>query len=470
MLAIVVALVWLHTGSGAEKLGRYVTDEARNAIEGDLRVGAIHVGGFLHVCVDGVDLRDPEGHRVLSADRACVRIKPLALKAHRIVLTEAQLERPWIEIAKAPGSAETTLQRAIKPRKPPQPGGGPFEWTIDVGNLELRGGSITVRPELGADATLALRDLNVGETHAHYSADAAAAVLNVSAQLSAPGEAPVALNLDARLDGTAATGTVGLNSLRVKLGESGFLASGSWNLGQQAGEIRLREIAVRPQDVHAIAPDAPLAGTIRGEANLKSDGKTAGAEAKLVAGGGKIDLKLTATVEKSPVWDVQVSLDRIDPGAVSPRAPKGEVTGRLSLHGKGTPRFDEHGVVGQLEGALHIGPARLDRVGPVVVDMKATLLRRYAIVRAFTATAFGLEVKAHGAAAYDELSLDLDIRAADLAHVGRAIGATLRKPSLPIAGSAHLISRVTGSPRSPTPTPSAAPVTSPPSPPRRSTC
>src|SRR5207245_3199683 len=113
----------------------------------------------------------------------------------------------------------------------------------------------TVRPELGVEATLALRDLNVGETHAHYAADAAAAVLNVSAQLSAPGKAPVGLNLDARLEGTTATGTVGLNSLRLKLGESGFLASGSWNLGQQAGEIRLREIAVRPQAVHAIAPD-----------------------------------------------------------------------------------------------------------------------------------------------------------------------------------------------------------------------
>src|SRR5437870_13253689 len=201
-LATVAALVWLHTGRGAGELGRYVTNEARNAIQGDLRVGAIHVGGFLHVCVDGVDLRDPEGHRVLSAERACVRIKPLALKANRIVVTEAQLERPWIEIAKVPGSAETTLQRAIKPRKPPQPGGGPFEWTIDVGDLELRGGSVTVRPELGADATLALRDLNVRETHAYYSADAASAVLNVSAQLSAPGEAPVGLNLDARLGAT----------------------------------------------------------------------------------------------------------------------------------------------------------------------------------------------------------------------------------------------------------------------------
>ena len=92
LLAIAAALVWLHTGRGAEELGRYVANEARNAIEGDLRIGAIHVSGFLRICVDGVDLRDPDGHRVLSAERACVRIQPLALKAHRIVITEARLE------------------------------------------------------------------------------------------------------------------------------------------------------------------------------------------------------------------------------------------------------------------------------------------------------------------------------------------------------------------------------------------
>jgi len=39
--------------------------------------------------------------------------------------------------------------------------------------LELRGGSITVRPELGADATFALRDLNVTDAHARYAADSA---------------------------------------------------------------------------------------------------------------------------------------------------------------------------------------------------------------------------------------------------------------------------------------------------------
>ncbi len=448
-LAIVAALVWLHTGRGAAELGQYVTNEARTAIQGDLRVGAIHVSGFLQICVDGVDLRDPDGHRVLNADRACVRLQPLALKAHRVVITEAQLERPWIEIAKVPGTGETTLQRAIKPRKPPQPGGGPFEWKVDVRNLELRGGSVTVRPELGADATLALRDLNVTDAHARYAADSAAAALGLSAHLSAPGEAPVAVDLDATLEGAGATGTVALKSFRAKLGESGLIANGSWDIARRAGEIRVRQLVVRPEDVAVIAGKSPMAAAVHGELDVKSDGKTAGVDLRLEAGGGRIGAKLTATLEKAPVWDVQLTADAVDPAALSNRAPKGEVTARLSLHGKGTPRFDEHGVVGEQEVALHVGPARLDRVGPVVADVKAILVRRYAIVRAFTATALGLEIKAHGAAAYDEVSLDLDMRAPDLAHFGRAVGATLRQPSLPLSGSARLSARVTGSPTSP---------------------
>ncbi len=191
VLAVVVALVWLHTGRGAEELGHYVTNEARNAIQGDLRVQAIHVSGFLRVCVDNLDLRDPDGHRVLTAERACVRLQPLALQAHRIIVTEAQLEKPWIEIAKVPGTAETpgaaetTLQRAIKPRKPPQPGGGPFEWRIEVRNLELRSGTVTIRPEVGKEATFALRDLNVADARGRYSADSAAAALNLSAHSTA---------------------------------------------------------------------------------------------------------------------------------------------------------------------------------------------------------------------------------------------------------------------------------------------
>src|SRR2546422_6430676 len=64
--------------------------------------------------------------------------------------------------------AVTGVQTCALPISSAPSSGGPFEWKIDVRNLELRGGSITVRPELGADATFALRDLNVTDAHARY--------------------------------------------------------------------------------------------------------------------------------------------------------------------------------------------------------------------------------------------------------------------------------------------------------------
>ncbi|MGZ6143563.1 MAG: hypothetical protein ACXWLM_09495, partial [Myxococcales bacterium] len=205
VLAIGAALVWLHTGRGAEELGRFVANEARNAIAGDLRVKEIRVGGFLHICVEGVELRDPDGHKVLTAARACVSLQPLQLKAHRVVLTDVQLDQPWIEIARVPGTSETTLQRAIKPRHPSAGTGGPFEWIIDVRALQLRSGTVTIRPELGEPATFALEDLGVAQAHALYAKDSAAAALKLTAQLTAPGKAPVAVDLDATVDGAIAT-------------------------------------------------------------------------------------------------------------------------------------------------------------------------------------------------------------------------------------------------------------------------
>ncbi|HET7788903.1 MAG TPA: translocation/assembly module TamB domain-containing protein [Myxococcales bacterium] len=449
-VAVIAAVIWLHTGAGAAQVARLVTEKARGAIQGDLRVQAVHVGGFLRVCVDGVELRDPDGNTALRAERACVKLQPLPLAAHDVVVTEALLEKPWIEIAKVPGTSETTLQRAIKPRKPPQPGGGgPFAWKVDVRSLQLRGGSLTVRPELGEEATFALQDLDLSQAHATYSADAASAAFALAAGLAAPGKAPVALNLDLTLDGPAKTGTATLRSLRLRLGESGLAASGSWDLGRNAGEVHLRELVVTPGDLALFAPRAPLQGTVRGEADLKSDGRTAGLDLRLDAGGGRIESKLTATLETAPVWDLQLTMTGVDPGAVSSRAPRGEVTARVSLHGKGKPQFDAHGVRGELSAAAHVGPARLDRVGPVVADVKTEMQGRYALVRAFTATALGLTVKAHGAAAYDEISIDLDVSAPDLGQVGRAVGALTGKPSLPMGGSMHLAARVTGSPRRP---------------------
>jgi autotransporter translocation and assembly factor TamB len=448
VLAIVVTLGWLHTGMGASQLAGYFMQKTRDSIQGELRVRAIEVGGLLHVCLDDVSLRDPEGHQAARAQRVCATLQPLALRAHRIAVSEVQLEKPWVEIAKVPGTSETTLARAVAPRVKSAPG-GPLQWVIDVQHLALRGGTITVRPELGKPANFALEDLEVSHAHGRYAADGAAAALEIAAQLTAPGKAPISLHLDATLDGAATAGKLDLKTLRLKLGESGLSASGNWDLARKAGAIELRELVVTPKEVALFAPQAPLAGTVRGEADLKSDGSTAQLDLRLEGGGGRVLAKASAALAKDPIWDLRLAVEHVDPGALSSAAPRGEVSARATLHGKGAPQFDEHGVRGELDGVIQVGPARLDKVGRLVADLEAKLSGRYAQVKALSITALGLTLKAHGAAAYDELSLDLDVNAPNLAEAGKAVRALTGKPALPIAGAAHLTALVTGSPKKP---------------------
>src|ERR1700694_2369020 len=261
VLFAVVAIGLLHTDKGASELAAIVMQKTRDAIQGELRVRAIHVGGLLHVCVDEVSLRDPEGHEVVRAKRVCVTLQPLALKGNRVALSDVQVEQPWIEIANVPGTSETTLSRAVAPKVKSASGpGGPLQWVIDVQHLALRGGAVTVRPELGKPATFALEAIEVSQAHARYAADGAAAALKLAAQLTAPGKAALAIELDAALAGAVATGKLDLKTLRVKLGESGLVASGQWDLARNAGAIALRELVVTPKDVALFAPTAPLAG------------------------------------------------------------------------------------------------------------------------------------------------------------------------------------------------------------------
>src|SRR5207248_4468947 len=112
----------------------------------------------------------------------------------------------------------------------------------------------------------------------------------------------------------------------------------------------------------------------------------------------------------------------VDPGAVLRAGPNGKVTGRAEANGKGVPAFDEHGVVGNLHAKIHLGPARLERMGEVKADLTADLQGRKALIRAFTATGLGLRLSMHGEAARDAMALDLDLQAPDLAAVGQATG------------------------------------------------
>src|SRR2546425_10845983 len=204
LLAIVAALVWLHTGTGARKLGEVVTEQARNAIRGHLTVRALEVRGFLTICADGVDLRDPDGNPALAADRVCLHVNPIALRTNKVLLSDVELIRPRIDIATVTdpdGKSATTLSRALEPRKPPtetQPQSGPFKWVIDVSRLRLEGGSIALRPAPDAAPSFSLGGASLTAPHARYAADGGDARIALRAQLTSPGTDPVALDVDAQ--------------------------------------------------------------------------------------------------------------------------------------------------------------------------------------------------------------------------------------------------------------------------------
>ena len=119
-LAVVSALVWLHTGTGARKLAGIVTDEARGAIRGLLSLRSIEVRGFLTICADDVDLRDPDGNPALAADRVCLHVNPLALRTNKVLLSDVQLIRPRIDIAAVETPPQVAEMRHVTLENPLQ--------------------------------------------------------------------------------------------------------------------------------------------------------------------------------------------------------------------------------------------------------------------------------------------------------------------------------------------------------------
>jgi translocation and assembly module TamB len=462
LLALGVGLVWLHSGNGRQQLASLVTHQARDAIKGSLTVRSIRVAGFLDLCVEGFELRDPEGVEVLRAQRLCVHVNPLALRVNKVLLSQVRLEQPWLDVAAVPGPdgvPTTTLARALAPQKQqaPAPDTGPLKWRIDVKDLALHGGSFALRPALGATPTFALDGLELTSAHASYAADGALAQLKLTGQLTEPGKAPLALDVDAQLVGAVSTGRAEVKSLRVRFGESGFAAAGSFDLASRAGQLQLRELVLQPDDVAALLHgQQELAGPVRGEADLASDGRTATARLRLQAGGGTVQANASSTLDfgtkeapKQAAWSLELAVDHVDPGAVSAAAPHGEVTLKLAARGRGVPQLDPHGVRGELQADVHVGPARLDRVGPVTADLKARLDDRTAFIEAFTAAALGLKLKVHGTANYDALALQVNLDAPRLAVVGHAIGALTKKPSPPLDGTLQLAASVSGPVRHP---------------------
>jgi translocation and assembly module TamB len=466
LVAVGTGLLVARTNWAQRKLGEVVSKKASLALAGKLTARGVRVSGAFDVCLKEVALQDPDGNTVLTADELCASIEALALPKQEARIRSVSLRRPALTLASLEGpdgKRTTTLARAVAARNPspPKPGSGPTAWKVSIGSFNLKDGSVRILPALGAEPSFALSGLELAGASAHTSTSGASARLGITGELTAPGDLPVALDLDAQLIGAPATGKAELKELRVRLGRSGLFATGSFDLGANKAALHLRELVLTPGDVDALLPRKPapgerggpagplLAGELRGSGDAQLEGDHARAALALSAGGGTISIAAEGSVSQR-TWSVSAMATRIDPGAVVGRAPHGQVSLQLAANGKGLPRIDAESVRGGvLHGKLHVGPARLEQVGPLVVDLDADLRGRTAFVRAFSASALGLKVQASGAAASDDLALDLRIDAPHLEQVGRAMAAFTRKPGTPISGAASLTARLTGTVKNP---------------------
>jgi autotransporter translocation and assembly factor TamB len=458
LVLVALAYLLLHLGPGQRLAARIASEKVSELLQGRLGVGRVEVSGGLRVCLREVSLDDPETGPVLSADSVCLSVAALALAKERAVISGLVLEHPVVDIANVAGKdgkPTTTLARALAARKASAPktaASGPLAWVIELQALELHHGALRLRPAPGAPPSLALDDLEIKDGKARYAEEGALAKLSLSAQLTAPGKLPAAVELDASLAGAVATGKIALRKLKVALGQTGLSAWGDYDLGTRKGRVELSELRVRPEDLAQLLPaqrGALLTHEVRGKGEVKSDGHRVTVRLSLEPGSGRIELEASATAEAVPEWAIKLQALGVDPSALSPKAPKGVVTVKLDAGGKGVPKYDQEGPLGELRAKLHVGPAHLAGMGRATADLDAHLSGRRGVVRAFTATALGLTLSAHGRAARDAIDLAVEVDAPDLSAVAAAIGALTKKPPSALEGKAHLVARVSGKPLAP---------------------
>lgn len=446
----------LRTDFADRKIAEIADARLKNLLAGKVSMGRISVRGALNFCVTNVALDDPDGVPALRVKELCVSADVVALARKQIHVQSLALTTPEVfltrEIGKD-GKPTTSLVRAFALRNPLLPTvvpPSPFAWSISVDKLVITDGAFEMRESPAAAPTLSVHGLQLGGSQARYAQSGAAAKLSLQGSLKLHGEEKVQVSVDAGLDGAVTQGKVALRSLEAHLGSSGFQANGVVDLAKLSGSLHLTNVLLEPADLDQLLGPLPLAAELKGEAEVTSDGKEAHAAVHLeTKRGGRIGLLAQSTLANQPRWSIKLETEHVDPAFVVRGAPEGSVTMGLQVQGTGIPKLDGHGIEGDVNGTLHVGPAELKATGALTVDTDFSLAGRSVLVKKLDADALAVHVRAHGQLNVDELGLDLQLDANDLQRFARSLGALQKKPPIALAGAAHLRAHVTGTLKKP---------------------
>lgn len=327
-VALAVAGLLASTGPGSRPVGAWVAGLLDGLVEGHFRLGRLFVTPGGDVELRDLLITDPDGHPVLRADRALLRLD-LGGLGRRSLGVELDLERPevWLEPGQRGRLTIVDTFKALPVTAPPRVGqADPWRgWTIRVTRLRLRKAAVHWRGE-GERRWLEAVDLDLEGSGRVGSAGISAAI-ELGGRLEVPLEGPLTIELAARIEGTRLT----VPSLVLGAASSRLEAFGEWNWSSQVFRAAASRVALAERDLTAVAGRRVAGGDLEGRLYAESDGTRLSANLDLAApggegGGGRVALSFLPRSESPRTFGFDVALSGLDPARLLSRAPRGSIT------------------------------------------------------------------------------------------------------------------------------------------------
>jgi translocation and assembly module TamB len=436
VVLVLGAVALVATPPGGDRLRKLVVERANATIQGTIAAGRLSLRGG-HLVLERVELRDPGGEVVASADRVEVRLRLLPLVRKRVDLALVRVERPELRLRQDEGG--TNLERAIAPRNPApdqqQSQGSGVALVVEA--LEIDRGVVDlVQRSPGSSRHVRVEDV-VARGSARAAGDALEARLAVRGAFRAPFEGP----LDASVD---ATGAGARKDARVSVALGDATLAAVAHLDDEAhGSVRIESLAIPPEIARAFAPGYPLRVPVSASGEGRRDGDAVSLRLDANAGSARLRIDGDWALAARRTRATTVAIRHVDLAELA-GGPPSDVELTLVAEGGGTSLADLDGRV-----ELRAPPSKMGRETMGPVHVLATAANGEVQLADARIHVPGVRLEAGGRGSKERLAVSGTLVADDLAALGRSLGALAGVKVASLRGRGQLAFSAAGTPAHP---------------------
>jgi translocation and assembly module TamB len=452
-VALSGAALFAWTPGGREIVARAVVRWLDAQVAGSLQLSGVAVLPHGGVEILGLEVVDPEGHRVLSVARARVFLDLTRLRDRAVGVT-VELDRPRVDLQRGEDGS-LALARAFAPANPTPPkparaGGkekrGPG-WTIRVDAARIREGEV-LSPLTSDTGALAASALGL-DARGELGPAGGFVEARLRGHLDAPRAAPLALDLAASLAGER----LRVSILDAEVGNDGVRLAGEGDLERRSGRVAVLRLGLVRAGAVSLLPRALPDADLEASGYAESNGAVATAALAVVSTHpegldrpARADAAVAVRLPPAALAaGFDVASERLDPRRLFEAAPEGELNGTARGGVRGTSLHDLTARV-----AVALAPSRLrgGTLGPV--DLQASARGGTVEVAKLDARAPGGRVSGSGRwTDRGPVAAELEADAADLARLGHNLSAVLGVDLPPLQGNARVRAKLSGTAAAP---------------------